>query len=110
MALLIGGPGSVLFVFSPVLECCAGKIYLASWLLSADTATNARASKAIGGRFYDRGDFRLTSRRFVSIGSIDRIAARHSLQRCCTIFARGCFREEALPLSAFLIPSSMKKF
>jgi len=31
------------------------KNYLASWLLSADTATNARASKAIGGRFYDDG-------------------------------------------------------
>jgi hypothetical protein len=33
------------------------KIYLASWLLSADTATNARATKAIGGRFYDQKAF-----------------------------------------------------
>jgi hypothetical protein len=33
------------------------EIYLASWLLSADTATNARASKAIDGRFYDDAFF-----------------------------------------------------
>jgi len=30
------------------------KVYLASWHLSADTAANARKSKVIGGRFYDR--------------------------------------------------------
>jgi hypothetical protein len=63
MALSTRGLGSVLFVFSPVLSrsqrtnVAQVKIYLASWLLSADTATNARASKAIGGRFYDEGIF-----------------------------------------------------
>jgi hypothetical protein len=38
-------------------QCAQVKIHLASWLLSADTATNARASKAIGRRFYDDGVF-----------------------------------------------------
>src|SRR6185437_4291616 len=33
------------------------KNYLASWPLSADSATDARASKAIGGRFYDEVHF-----------------------------------------------------
>jgi hypothetical protein len=63
MTLSIRGPGSVLFVFSSVLSrsqrtnVAQVKNYLASWLLSADTATNARASKAIGRRFYDDGVF-----------------------------------------------------
>jgi hypothetical protein len=77
MALSIHGDGSVLFVFSPVLSrsqrtnVAQSKDYSASWLLSADTATNRRASKAIGGRFYDAGVLLLTCCRFVSVGSID---------------------------------------
>jgi len=53
------GPGSVRLVVSSVLSrsqttnVAQVKNYLASWLLSADTATNARASKAIRRRFYD---------------------------------------------------------
>jgi hypothetical protein len=55
--------GSVLLVFSSVLSRNQGtnvaqvKNYLASWLLSADTAAIARARKAIGRRFYDDGGF-----------------------------------------------------
>jgi hypothetical protein len=63
IALSIRGPGSVLFVFSLVLSrnqktnVAQEKIYLASWLLSADNTTNARPRKAIGGRFYDEKTF-----------------------------------------------------
>jgi hypothetical protein len=77
MALSIHGDGDVLFVFSPVLSrsqrtnVAQPKDYSASWLLSADTATKARASKAIAGRFYDAGVLVLTCHGLVSVGSID---------------------------------------
>ena len=47
------------------------KSYLASWLLSAETATNMRASKAIGGRFYDDAFIIFVRQITVSDGSID---------------------------------------
>jgi hypothetical protein len=82
---------------------------LASWLLSADTTTNARRSKAIGGRFDDDGVG--VTRSPVRKCRAHRLKSLRRVRLCAVaqIFRDRRVSERATPSREF-IPLPMKKF